>query len=41
MQKSKLPWSDNQKGLGKPELQKKYRGWVCWVLQRKIGALLP
>jgi SET domain-containing protein len=22
-----------------PELQKKYRGWFCWFLQRKIDAL--
>jgi hypothetical protein len=20
----------------KPDLQKKYRGWFCWFLQRKI-----
>ena len=23
----------------KPELQRKYRGWFCWFLQRKIDAL--
>lgn len=25
----------------KPELQRKYAGWFCWFIQRKIDSLAP